>query len=127
MEFNFVEDDDEEFLDLADVENDEQEVDGIGFAFTEAVPERKTLADPEVKTKAQASRRAQPRAYGDRVAQGWSLYCAHQQHLPNLCEREQDRGKVECSCPCHPKRGYVYREPESLHRGDDEEEVLILT
>lgn len=129
MEFNFSfegEDDDEEYLDLSDNEPrpiETVELEGVSFAFTDEVPDKKTLADPNVKRKAQESRSKRPGNYQDKKADGWSYACAHQKHLPNVCEKEQDRGTLECSCPCHEERGY---EPPLLQGGSEQEEFLIL-
>ena len=131
MGFNFViVEIEEDTLDLSDILGDDEEeekieVSSFELAFTEEVPEARTISDPEVRTKAQESRSKRPGSYADKVAAGWSYCCAHKRHLPNLCEREQDRGVLTCTCECHEARGYERPEPERLHRSDDEEEILI--
>ena len=130
MEFVFIDeaqDEDDETLDISDLTPKKKTAKKDSrFNFIEDIPAPKSLADPKVKNKARESRQSKPRTFDDKMSSGWSYMCAHKEHLPNLCEREQERGQVSCSCPCHPERGFVLSEPESLHRSDEQEIVLTI-
>lgn len=116
--FIFIEDDDddEEIIDL-ELDNDE-------FQFEEDIPDKRTLADPHVQAKAAQSRtsrkrRTKTKDYAGKREDGWSYCCAHKDHLPNLCEREQTREGLTCTCPCHEDRGFNL--DDSIRRYEDEE------
>lgn len=97
---------------------------GVGdFDFAEDIPEALTITDPEVKAKAAKGRQRRRRkvenqSYDNKRAAGWSLFCAHQEHLPNLCERYQLTEGYTCTCDCHERRGFV--RPDELSESDDE-------
>jgi hypothetical protein len=127
VQFNFVDDDDEELLDLeTERPIEDVQVDGLNLAFEDEIPEAKTLADPEVKARARQSRGKTLRSYDDKIEAGWSYACAHPRHLPNFCEKEQERGNLECSCSCHEARGFTRPSESSDYGSSDEEEILIL-
>lgn len=141
MHFNFIEDDDDEELDLSDLlEPATVEVDELAAVFESDIPERKTLKDPEVRSKARESRKAgfsTDEAKAERRANGVAFYCTHfpyneygfdnsRPHYSKLCEQDQDRGKVTCTCHCHRERGYVRPEPEYIPGSDDEEILLLI-
>lgn len=117
--FNFVMDDDEdeEIIEI-EVNDNTSEI----FSFEEEIPtKRSALSDPEVQAKAQRSRKRSTKAkdYHGKRADGWSYCCAHMKHLSNLCEREQAREGMECSCPCHEERGFSLE--DTVRRYEDEE------
>jgi hypothetical protein len=122
MSFNFIFEDEDEEIDLTEPEEDE-----LGLSFEEEIPERKRITDPEVRPKAQGNRkrRVSTLSYDGKMAAGWSYLCSHKEHLPNLCEREQDADKVTCSCPCHSERGYVYQQSEYIPGSDDDEIISL--
>ena len=144
MSFNFIfpeEEDDDEELDLSDLyEPATVEVDEFAAVFEEDIPERKTLKDPEVKEKVRSTRKSTAvteEAVNERKANGYAFYCARypyseygfdrtRPHYSSLCEQDQDRGKISCTCDCHTQRGYVRQEPEYIP-GSDDEEILLLT
>jgi len=144
MAFNFVfdeEDTEDEELDLSDLlEPDTVEVDEFAAVFEEDIPERKTLKDPEVKQRARESRKTasvSEEAVQERKDNGYAFYCARypyneyefdrsRPHYSNLCEQDQTRGKITCTCDCHAKRGYVRPESEYVPGSDDEEILLLI-
>lgn len=127
--FHFVDEDedDEEFLDLSDLDDEPLEVDGLEFAFEGAVPKARSITDKEVQTKSKRTRntRVKNMSYDGKREAGWSFYCAHKTHLPNLCERAMDEREVTCTCECHEDRQYVQSESRYVP-GSDDEEILFL-
>lgn len=121
MSFNFIfeEDEDEEVIDLEESDS--------SFNFEEAIPTKKSaLADPEVQAKAREARsskrrRTKTKDYAGKRADGWSYCCAHIQHLSNLCEREQAKEGVGCTCSCHEERGFDLE--NEIRRYEDEEYI----
>lgn len=131
--FTFVEEDeDNEVLDLEDVVEIKQEVERAaktaGFQFEDDIPERRTLADPEVKARAaegrtRRRRRTSTKDYAGKRADGWSYCCAHREHLSNLCERIQVTDHLECKCGCHEERGFDLE--DAVRRYEDEEVIEL--
>lgn len=121
---------DEETLDLSDIlfpKKEETSIADLTFSFEEEVPAARKVSDPEIQAKAREARKQSTKrlSYDNKIALGWSFLCAHREHLPNLCEREQDRGEFNCKCPCHKERGYV--RPNRVSRGSDEEVILLIS
>jgi len=137
MNFNFVDEeedsDDEEFLDLSELTEregtKEAKIDSP-FMFEDEIPEAQKLTSPEVKTRAKLGRKRRPAKmdYKGKRKLGWSMFCSHKDHLPNLCEGEMTDGTIDpCTCPCHKERGYVQSESKPLSGGDDEDFVLLIS
>lgn len=132
--FNFIDEDEDDVIDLEDTDDVieiKEEIKraateaGI-FSFEEDIPERRTLADPEVKEKAakgrsKRRRRTQTKDYAGKRADGWSYCCAHPKHLSNLCEREQAKEGISCTCSCHEERGFDL--DDAVRRYEDEEVI----
>ena len=150
MNFNFVDEEedseDQEFLDLSELTEREDETvptsmgrDGglaketpqdSPFMFEDEIPEAQKLTSPEVKTRAKLGRKRRPAKmdYKGKRKLGWSMFCSHKDHLPNLCERDMTNGTIDsCTCPCHKERGYVQPEPQPVSGGDDEDFVLLIS
>lgn len=98
------------------------------FEVEESIPPAARLTDPKVKAKAKEGRKRSPAKmdYEGKRALGWSLFCAHKDHLPTLCEKDQTDGKVTCTCECHEARGFKLPEPEQLSGSNDEEILLLI-
>lgn len=142
MTFIFEDDTEEdEELDLSDLfeskEDKAIQTESDGLQFEEDIPERKSLKDPEVRAKASDSRKRTYVSKEERLAQGYSFYCAAQPyneyefdrsrpHYSNLCEEDQNRGKISCTCPCHELREYARPESKYIPGSDDEEIILFL-
>ena len=140
MNFTFIdEEEDEDTLDLSDVfEETEVESDSDpGVEFEEDIPEARTLTDSTVKDKAAKSRGRKTVDREANLEAGYSFYCAAQPfneyefdrsrpHYSTLCEKDQSRGNITCTCPCHAIREYTRPEPEYIP-GSDDEEILLLS
>ncbi len=114
--------DDDEIIDFSEPEENDS-----GLVFEEDIPPARSITDTDVQRKAKRGRkrRVTTGRYANKIAAGWSLYCAHSEHLPNLCERAQDNGEVTCSCECHEHREYVQQESSQLPGSNDEEVILL--
>ena len=140
MEFTFIDEDtveDEDTLDLSDIFEQEDSDDNTGLEFEDDIPQAKTLSDPKVKDKAASSRKAKTVDYETNIKNGVAFYCARhpfneyefdrsRPHYSNLCEKDQSRGQITCTCSCHDFRNYT--RPESKYvPGSDDEEILLLS
>lgn len=100
----------------------------FAFEVEESIPPPSKLTDDKVKERAKRGRKKSPAKmdYAGKRALGWSLYCAHMDHLPTLCEKAQTDGEVTCTCECHEARGYKLPEPNDVSGSDDEEILLLI-
>lgn len=101
---------------------------GFTFEVEESIPPAARLTDSKVKEKAKRGRKKSPAKmdYAGKRELGWSLFCAHKDHLPTLCEKDQTDGKVTCTCQCHEARGFKLPEPDDVSGSDDEEILLLI-